>query len=659
MISLGFYGLKNESIIEPLKDKMKDLLNFKHQEVTFSIRLRNKNKTVELLCEKTNPRSKQIDHYEIKEGKQIPISLEVFNRKYRLFYEIPNEPIKKLYKLTSEVRNQQNEYARKLIRLRAYINKNLEEIYEYEKKEKNRIQIQELLKEKTNLTEKIPDLKKDLNLLEKTVYCKYYHHYKSKFESIEKELKQKEKNITKKSQKISHDKDSVTGIIQQLRRKLFDLIKLQEDVLPLLKTILPKEKIPILEILEEIDFHSTIKNEKFPEELNYCINQFLNQLIKQENDTENDITFQEIKMYEDLVNVLRNYKNYNIKIPLINESINDFIEVLSEKIKERLNVINKFKNIQNARKMLESIQEEKIKLEKTVLKELIKLKENIKDTTEERKEQIKELEKNEDLKEKKIKQGKYKKKFDIYDKKYKAIGSPTGKEIGVIGEGKLKKFSAFNEDQLLEYINIEQKKIFDDQKKITRIETHIELLEKEIDKIIQRKKNKYQERKNELEKLNNIVEVLEKKIGRIFPSYLRAIEDKRKIEKISEEQEKYNMSIFRYLGRLMNKVIHEEKEYSVDSIDLIKGIIFTKDKTQIWLSDMGTGQSQSAYLKSVLSKSEDKVIIALFDEISSMDKSSLNPIRETMNRLYEKNRLLAGILVQKGNEGVKIENWVK
>ena len=66
---------------------------------------------------------------------------------------------------------------------------------------------------------------------------------------------------------------------------------------------------------------------------------------------------------------------------------------------------------------------------------------------------------------------------------------------------------------------------------------------------------------------------------------------------------------------------------------------------------MGTGQSQSAYLLSLLNvKNDTRKIIALFDEIAMMDESSLEPICNKLKELKSKNRLLLGILVQRSNK---------
>ena len=65
---------------------------------------------------------------------------------------------------------------------------------------------------------------------------------------------------------------------------------------------------------------------------------------------------------------------------------------------------------------------------------------------------------------------------------------------------------------------------------------------------------------------------------------------------------------------------------------------------------MGTGQGQSAYLLGLLNTNDNRKIIALFDEVAMMDSVSLEPIYEKFKDLYDADRLLVGIVVQKADE---------
>jgi sorbitol-specific phosphotransferase system component IIA len=70
---------------------------------------------------------------------------------------------------------------------------------------------------------------------------------------------------------------------------------------------------------------------------------------------------------------------------------------------------------------------------------------------------------------------------------------------------------------------------------------------------------------------------------------------------------------------------------------------------------MGTGQSQSAYLNSILNSVNNKKLLVLFDEISMMDKKSISLIFEKMKDLYEKEKLLLGFVVKSNDGKIKIQ----
>jgi len=126
--------------------------------------------------------------------------------------------------------------------------------------------------------------------------------------------------------------------------------------------------------------------------------------------------------------------------------------------------------------------------------------------------------------------------------------------------------------------------------------------------------------------------------------------EKTEIEK-DESKKRYFREVSKYLAHRIGNFKHIDKSYNAKEVDLISGVIITEGDLTIHLADMGTGQSQSAYLLGLLNVKDDKrKIIALFDEIAMMDDSSLEPIYEKMKELHKAKRLLLGILVQKGNE---------
>jgi len=651
IIALGFFGLRKDTIIPSLREKMEDLLYSNHQNITFKVCLTNKDGTIKLIAEKKKLTNKDIDRYELRNGDNKPhdLSRENFEQKYELIYDIPFDPTKRLNSLIEEINNQQVRYGNKLGELRLFISDTISEIIKRDpdKLDKAKKRYEEFTKKKNDLGDVTPKLEEDLELLEKSMIFKFYHKYKSEYEKLKKELESLDRSIKRKTKKIDESTSKLSIVKRELHRKLFDIENFCTSILKNLRLVLNKNHY-LFEMWDTIDIRSTVQNKEFPKKLEYSIEKSGECLSDLEINLEKDNKIQEIKMYSEIKNVLEKYKNFNIKLPGLDKSLTEFISELEKKISEGQSIINKIENIQEAKKLIKGLKEQKQFLEVNYISKLNELIEKIDENTQEVEEEIEEYVTSVEIEQKKKDLKAVKKEYEEYETKYNAARKPKPNEICEIGEGDLKKFVSYSEQQLLKYIKNEKGKIKQNKKEISKYDSHINILNEQIKELSMVKEHKYQPYKEQLNNLLSNIKDLESKLKKEFRNYLTTIKNKKTPR--ANIQINYNKTIFKYLGEIIGTVPHIDKKYKVESIDLINGIIFTKDKTQIRLSDMGTGQSQSAYLKSLLTKSENKIIIALFDEISSMDSESLKPIYEKMNELYKDGRLLAGIAVQRADE---------
>lgn len=114
--------------------------------------------------------------------------------------------------------------------------------------------------------------------------------------------------------------------------------------------------------------------------------------------------------------------------------------------------------------------------------------------------------------------------------------------------------------------------------------------------------------------------------------------------------------IWVYLGQRLKTVTHMGKLYEVSSVNLfdgIRGTIVTKEGRIIRISSMGTGEGQQSYLKGLLSVTDDRKIIALFDEIGNMSESILKGVIEDLERLQKEGKLMLCLMV-KPNDSPKV-----
>lgn len=129
-----------------------------------------------------------------------------------------------------------------------------------------------------------------------------------------------------------------------------------------------------------------------------------------------------------------------------------------------------------------------------------------------------------------------------------------------------------------------------------------------------------------------------------------------KISKIlnndSSDYEKNKQSydpIWGYLGQRLKTVTHMGHVYEVASVNLfdgIRGTIITKEGRVIRISSMGTGEGQQSYLKGLLSVTDDRKVIALFDEIGNMSESILKGVVDDLERLQRDGKLMLGLMVK-------------
>ena len=121
----------------------------------------------------------------------------------------------------------------------------------------------------------------------------------------------------------------------------------------------------------------------------------------------------------------------------------------------------------------------------------------------------------------------------------------------------------------------------------------------------------------------------------------------------------YNLIQCYLYKNLMKKIYikHIKKNYLVRKIDVINEEIITDEKKIIRFKDIGTGHSQAAYLLGLLSMSDERKIIALFDEVAMMDTVTMKPIFEKLKSLYNDKKLLLGIIVQKADK-VQVKNLI-
>jgi hypothetical protein len=163
-----------------------------------------------------------------------------------------------------------------------------------------------------------------------------------------------------------------------------------------------------------------------------------------------------------------------------------------------------------------------------------------------------------------------------------------------------------------------------------------------------------------IEKLQKKTQILSGIIKSKFKNYISNISsDRQSIDLSDPEQIRYYNELSKYLAKRLDTIIYIGKTYKVDKLDLIEEIITTDTGKTIKFTDFGTGESQATFLKGILetARTDKRKIIALFDEVGMIDDLRLSQVTDSLRRLYEEDRLLVGIVVQRAQANeVEIKN---
>jgi len=647
ILAIGLYGQKNETIHKPLRIKMDSLLDETYNKLTFNFEIKNDNNSLSLHAEKKYPDKKEIIVYEIKNGKKNIITNERFLRNYNLIYDIPIDPTARLKQLLVDIKNDQIRYGNAVGGLRERINDIIAEIRNAKdpnilsEKNKQLEGIETKIKTKQRTRELLKD---DLDILEKYTYARCYVYYDYEWRKIGNRITEKKKTKSKdKRDRNKVDKD-YSELIKGLELALYEARKNFDKLTNQLDKALPKEEHNHLEIWNRIDLGKTFGIFKFDENLIPEINHFITILEKIKLEHKDDQRIKEIDLYKYLIQVLQSFKDLTIMLPG-GKTISDFIADLRKLEKEKEPHVILFENISKSLELLHTLREQINHIENNFLTRIRKLR--VKSVSaesyviESSNELIDRLEEQKRDTEKKL---------NFFEDEWIKKGRPTPDDFEK-NKDQWDKYTGYTEEQLLHEINELKDEIINYNAGVEKLKVQQGMLEKDIHRLEEKEEHPYQNYLGDLEdNLLVAAQTLEQKLRRDFFNYINELlKDKGKLSK-DKKKEKYYDAIFKYLAKRISFVRHLSEEYKVKYIDVINETIITEGKKKIRFADMGTGQSQSAYLLGKLNTSDDRKIIAFFDEVAMMDSSSLEPIYKKLRTLNQQNRLLAGIIVQRGDK---------
>ena len=651
LIALGCHGAKNRQIKESLQEKINNLINSDHQDIHFEIKITDKNGTLQLLSEKKDFKDNEII---LRDGSNNIISLKQFQRKYNLIYDIPENPTTRLKDLTIEIKDMQLWFASKLGILRSFLVKIIGDIQEARDPqkivlvEKEISKLENRQKETTNTIGSVEEKLKEVKLF---TFVKFYMDYKEIAQRLQNSIKDLRKEGTKKKK----EKNKITEKFDELVKIVFDEVSTVEElyykVTPILQSFFAKGKEKNrFSIWKDINVRKEFEKPDLIKNLKHEGSHFRELLDRQLEEEQKGSDLQEAQVFREIIKLLENYTTLRIKIPVADMTISNFIEALRKELKKHIDLIAKNDNMKDAIEKLNAI----LGKREYIVKELIPKIMSLGKEEEEKEATIDDY--TDDYKIEKLKNqlAEYERSVDYYKFECSKMNVPE-KDIKTIYPTVVlglstKAWNEYKESDLKDKIYDMETELTKKRKDLSTINDDLKYLYNDLENLKRKEPHQYQAHLDYLKDTLKGIQVMEQRINS-FDSYMKQlIKGKYDSNEDIQDRNNYFEHVFSYLGKRVGRFRHIDQDYESTKIDLIKKEILTKCGKLIKIADLGTGQSQSAYLKGLLSGNDDRKIIALFDEVAMMDARSLNAVYEKLKELQNKGKLLIGIIIQKAEK---------
>ncbi len=628
MIALGSYGEFNENLSRSVIDDLKELSSASYRDLSFDIELHDDVTDTRLKMSKTSGK-KNIKVVEIKNGKESFLSKESFDKKYRLIYDVPENPTKRLEQIRETIKNENREASKKTGIFMEYVDDLRTAAGTFiseDKIEQDKKQVEEL----DALNKGLEDQKSKYDLkkmqAECALLCKQYQSINSEIEKskgiIAFEEKKPESKVAGQKQKESLIKDFESKrknveIVNDLRNSIIhsrndDLInKLKE----LDKLDLESDRYNIFEYrhtVEQMRAITPTKTRKITD------GRIIRDLIEVLEKSKADMPLGSLGNAGEVLSALREYQEHmsmEFDYSEIRSNLKKIIEECEylEKIENDILKLESSPDTPCRNEFLIGTHRNKIQNNKRVLSKIV-----------------------DNMRQKSINIDKCEEQLQDFCMKLKI--SITTKE-----------------NELDDIINDYETQSKEVDNEITTNKREIFRLQKEISDNEGKEKPKHYEDKNYLIRIEDACNKIR---GRLK----QANERLTMIEQHRDGEYKSNpelyQSIWDYIGYKLGTIRDCGTIYKVKSVDLFKegkGDIEAENGVIIHIGAMGTGEGQLSYLRGLLSSDDDRMSIILFDEIGNMSSNLVNMLINDLKDLHKQGKLMLAFMASPNKEEFEVK----
>ncbi len=661
LIALGFHGLDSTDLPSSLREKIEDLID--NDKIVFDIRIRDKAGKVILQASKDHmDKDTLTTSHDIGNGLET-IDSSTFRDNYKVIYDIPDDPTRRIEKLADEVKYYQTGVSNNLSLSHNYVRDILTEITEgRDPKRISKIQ-GTIAGEKSNLVmlknQRITD-QKNFDFACRYAFPKLLEGFTTELTSIDSELsrvrsKVKSRMKTKDTSKTKYDTavKNANSIIQQAHGEY-------RNSSTYLKSLFSEGKHGKLyrDKWLKLDFVEMRTTHSLSGDIVAIIEEFrsLCNDIYQENKSAEQTSM----VYAQFIDTLKEVLEKNIALPEIGISIKGFIEgieKLSEKTRSQAHASK------NARDVIGGLDRLITFLNNLEREQFPKLRRLSTEASGASRSKINAAEISRIEKSLLRRRNEIKAKVEEYKYKCTSRKIPQSEHTKLLRENRksIEKYIVYTEDQLAKEMVFLEDELKKSKKQFELLEIKVKRDKKELERLENQKPHQYEKKKDAIENIMSFLGSLERKFlnafGKALDSYRskKALPNKSNFPKEFEMTEAYYDGVSNFLGTKLGTIRHIDREYVVTKVDLVAGNVTTEEGKNIRLKSMGTGQTQSTYLQSRLKTDYGgKKLIVMFDEVGAMDAKSIEPIKTTIKKLKADGTLLVGLVVQRLDSGVKV-----
>lgn len=628
MITFGCFGDKNPNLSDSIKLGIEDLKS-DYRKMNFDMEFTDPVVGTALRLKRDNNGAVEI--YE--NGSQRCLTQREFNSKYHLIYDIPDDPTKRLKEIARTILDENRSVSGKVD---AVSNKarelrdSIKDVLSQDDIEKIERTIDSKISENQDYDEKKTEIQNRIALCKQGILYHQYNDVRKKLDTVEGQLKT-ERNKPER-QKSSSEIKSVALITW---KKKADAVKIPPSLHSSIVDTKNDTLINLLkqaeEIWDEVDLADVKSSRRFIEKTTNVIDR-LNKAIP-----DRDANTDSIRAVNDILQILSRYEE-SVSLG----EVGNIAELRShlEKFKTENNLIDYSQIRNDVQRLLKATRPLSLSLDNY---EKAGDPPNIQCRNEELIKELLTSKKGLDEKMTNLKSSLASNNLSIptLEADFQKICLALNGTYRIQEDG-LKKMENSFQDQI---------RTIDDE--IRANEGYIDSNKKKIEQFKNKPLPKFYGCIDQLNQIMDACRSIKSNIKRSDGKISKIIDqDDSDYEKNKESYD----PIWVYLGQRLKTVTHMGKLYEVSSVNLfdgIRGTIVTKEGRIIRISSMGTGEGQQSYLKGLLSVTDDRKIIALFDEIGNMSESILKGVIEDLERLQKEGKLMLCLMV-KPNDSPKV-----